>query len=193
VRLETARLILRPWEERDREPFAEIVGDPVVRRFFAQTLAPDEASAYIDHMVEAARNHGFHMQAAELKADGALVGLIGIGHIPEATRGAIPGHPEVEIGWVLAQRFWGQGLAPEGARAWLDHAWSIGLPEVVAFTAAINEPSQRVMEKIGMARDPDGDFLHPRIGEGHTLRRHVLYRIFNPGERPRSGSTLSDR
>src|SRR5690606_21587864 len=101
-----------------------------------------EADDYIDRMIEAARENGFHMQAAELKADGSLVGLVGIGRIPGPTGDAIPGHPDVEIGWVLAQRFWGQGLAPEGAQAWLEHAWSIGLPEIVAFTAAINTPSQ---------------------------------------------------
>lgn len=193
MRLESRRLILRPWEERDRGPFAAMMGDPVVRRYFPQTLTPQEADDYIDRMIEAARENGFHMQAAELKADGSLVGLVGIGRIPGPTGDAIPGHPDVEIGWVLAQRFWGQGLAPEGAQAWLEHAWSIGLPEIVAFTAAINTPSQRVMEKIGMARDTAGDFLHPRIPEGHPLRRHVLYRIVNPGERPRSGSTPSDR
>jgi RimJ/RimL family protein N-acetyltransferase len=180
VRLETARLILRPWEERDREPLARIMGDPQVRRFFPRLLTPEEASAEIDAARIKADAAGFHFQAAEAKADGALVGLLGLGVIPEDMRAAIPRHPEVEIGWVLAERFWGQGLAPEGARAWLHHAWSLGLPEVVAFTAAINLPSQRVMEKLGMRRDPADDFTHPRIAEGHPLRQHVLYRILSP-------------
>jgi ribosomal-protein-alanine N-acetyltransferase len=33
------------------------------------------------------------------------------------------------------------------------------------------------MEKIGMTRSPDDDFDHPKLPEGHPLRRHVLYRI----------------
>jgi hypothetical protein len=33
------------------------------------------------------------------------------------------------------------------------------------------------MERIGMARDPADDFDHPRLPQGHALRRHVLYRI----------------
>lgn len=181
MRLE--RLILRPWEDRDRAPMAAIMGDPTVRRFFPRTMTPEEASADIDAAIEKARVNGFHMQAAELKSDGSLVGLIGIGMVPDVTREAIPGHPQVEIGWVFAERFWGQGLAPEGAAAWLDYAWSIHLPEVVAFTAAINLPSQRVMQKIGMVRDPAGDFMHPRIAEGHPLRQHVLYRVANPASR----------
>ena len=40
-----------------------------------------------------------------------------------------------------------------------------------------NLPSRRVMEKLGMRHDPRNDFDHPRLAEGHPLRRHVLYRI----------------
>jgi RimJ/RimL family protein N-acetyltransferase len=180
VRLETERLVLRPWEDRDRLPLARIMGDAHVRRFYPRVLTPEETEAELNHHLGRAAVNGFHFQAAEAKLDGALVGLLGLGVIPDATREAIPSHPEVEIGWVFAERFWGQGLAPEGAAAWLQHAWSLGLPEVVAFTAAINRPSQRVMQKIGMVRDPADDFSHPRIAEGHPLRPHVLYRIASP-------------
>jgi RimJ/RimL family protein N-acetyltransferase len=181
VKLETERLILRPWEERDREPLIAVQRDPVVRRYFPVVPAPEQISDDFDRAMDKARADGFHFGSARLKADDSFVGLLGIGVIPDHMRKAIPGHPQVEIGWVFATRFWGQGLAPEGARAWLDHAWSIGLPGVVAFTAAINRPSQRVMEKIGMARDPADDFMHPRIEEGHPLRPHVVYRIISPG------------
>lgn len=181
MRLETARLILRPWEDRDREPLARIMSDPQVRRFYPRLLTPEETSAEIDAARTKAEAAGFHFQAAEAKADGSLVGLLGLGIIPEDMQASIRRHPEVEIGWVFAERFWGQGLAPEGAATWLDHAWTLGLPEVVAFTAAVNLPSQRVMEKLGMRRDPADDFDHPRIAEGHPLRRHVLYRILSPG------------
>jgi ribosomal-protein-alanine N-acetyltransferase len=33
------------------------------------------------------------------------------------------------------------------------------------------------MEKIGLTHDPNDDFDHPRLSEGHPLRRHVLYRL----------------
>ncbi len=51
------------------------------------------------------------------------------------------------------------------------------VPEVVAYTTKQNEPSRRVMEKLGMRYDPAADFDHPAVPEGHPLRRHVLYRI----------------
>ncbi len=52
-----------------------------------------------------------------------------------------------------------------------------GLDEIVAFTTTLNTRSQAVMERIGMVRDPEGDFDHPRLPEGSPLRRHVLYRV----------------
>ena len=53
----------------------------------------------------------------------------------------------------------------------------LGLHEIVSFTAKENHASRRVMEKIGMKRDPSDDFNHPLLPVGHHLRRHVLYRL----------------
>ena len=181
MRLETARLILRPWEDRDRVPLAAIRGDPVVRRFYQSVATPEETNRIIDDAALRMEMDGFHFGAAELKADGSLIGMIGIGRLNEEMAGAIPGRPQVEIGWQLDKRFWGRGLAPEGARAWLQYGWeSLELAEIVAFTARINLPSQRVMQKIGMSHNSADDFEHPNLPEGHALRPHVLYRIGNP-------------
>lgn len=60
----------------------------------------------------------------------------------------------------------------------LDFAFAtLGLEEVVAFTVPANQPSWTLMQRLGMRRDEAGDFEHPRLSEGHPLRRHVLYRI----------------
>lgn len=175
--LETERLLLRPWEDRDYEPMAQIQGDPRVRRFFPRILTPAEVHADLDNAKERSRLNGFHPQAAELRETGDLIGLIGIGVIPDRTRAAIPSHPNVEIGWVLGARFWGRRLAVEGANAWLDQAAAMGLTEIVAFTARINLPSQRVMQKLGMTQRPDDSFEHPAIAPSSELRPHVVYGI----------------
>ena len=180
ILLGTERLILRPWEERDRPVMAEIQGDPHVRRFFARTMTPQEVEADIDLAIRKAAENGFHIQAAELRSTGELIGLIGINVIPEVIRMVIPSRPRIEVGWVLAARFWGQGLAAEGAAAWLEYAWSIGLDEVIATTARNNVPSQRVMEKLGMSYDPSDDYERPTIPAGNLLRPHLVYRISNP-------------
>lgn len=175
---ETERLILRPWEARDRQPLRHILGDPIVRRFYPATATPEEVDAQIDNSILQAKRDGFHLQAVEFKSSGELVGLLGLARLTPLMQSFTKG--EVEIGWQFDKRFWGQGLAPEAARVWLDYAWTVlRLPQVIAYTAVMNVPSQRVMEKIGMVKDPDGEFDHPKIEAGHPLRRHVVYRITN--------------
>ena len=67
--------------------------------------------------------------------------------------------------------------ATEAARECLRYGFEqLALAEVVAFTVPANQRSWRVMEKIGMTRNPADDFDHPCLPEGHPLRRHVLYR-----------------
>lgn len=84
----------------------------------------------------------------------------------------------MEVGWRLPRWAWGRGYASEAARAALRVAFTdLGLAEVVSFTAVPNQRSQAVMARIGMTRDPDGDFDHPGVPVGHPLARHVLYRV----------------
>lgn len=178
--LDTPRLLLRPWQARDRTPLAAIMADPLVRRYFPRTLTAAETNALINEAIERAAVEGFHAQAAELKETGELIGLIGLTRFPDITRNAINGRPEVEVEWLLGRHFWGRGLAPEGARAWIEHGWSVGLHEIVAITATVNAPSERVMQKLGMTRYPDDDFDHPLVPAGHPARRHLIYRRFSP-------------
>jgi RimJ/RimL family protein N-acetyltransferase len=172
--LETQRLLLRRWETRDREPFFRINSDPRVMQFFPGTLTRAESDAAVDRILAHFGRHGFGLYAAEIRETGRFAGFIGLS-VP-----SFDAHftPCVEIGWRLAAEFWSRGLATEGARAVLCHAFGgLNLEEVVSFTVPANAPSRRVMEKLGMVYDPDGDFDHPRIPPGHPLRRHVLYRI----------------
>ena len=78
-------------------------------------------------------------------------------------------------------------MAGEAARTAIDDGFGrLGLGEIVAFTVPANQPSRRVMEKLGMTYDPaeDFDFEHPRLPPGHPLRRHVLYRLRHPVPSP---------
>lgn len=177
MRLETERLILREWRDDDRPAFAAMVGDPHIMRYYPAPKTPAEADAWIDKMIAGLADGTSHFLAVERRSDGALLGLTGTGSI----RFEIPTAPKLEIGWVLGQHYWGQGYAPEGARASLAYAFGIlRAPDVVAFTARLNEPSQTVMKKLGMIRDASADFEHPNVPLNNPLRPHVLYRIVNP-------------
>lgn len=173
MRTETERLILRPWEDRDIDSFAALNADPLVMRYFPSTFTRAETIAYVERM-RSYSDTGFGFLAAEEKASGDLVGVVGMAPV----RPDMPSGSGVEIGWRLAHHHWGKGYASEAARGWLHYGFeSLGLKEVVAFTFTGNVPSRRVMERIGMRYDPAGDFEHPGVAPGHLLRPHVLYRL----------------
>ncbi|WP_435930257.1 GNAT family N-acetyltransferase [Dryocola sp. BD613] len=169
---QTERLRLRAWRPGDRKPFAALNGDPETMRYFPETLTPEESDRLIAIFAQKMALNGWGFWAVEEKKRGVFIGFVGL-NMPGY---ALPFSPCVEIGWRLDKRFWGQGYAPEAARKALDIAFQeYGLDEVVAFTALLNLPSQRVMEKIAMKRGEEFD--HPMVPAGHPLARHVVYRI----------------
>ena len=174
--IETDRLILRPWEPRDRAPFAALNADAEVRAHFPKLLDRVESDALIARFEAGRATDGFSIGVAERKADGAFLGMVGLARVrfPEVP----PLADAVEVGWRLAREHWGQGYATEAARAWLAHGFgTLGLAEIVAFTVPANHRSQAVMRRLGMRHDPARDFLHPAIPEGHPLRPHVLFAL----------------
>jgi RimJ/RimL family protein N-acetyltransferase len=175
--LETERLVLRQWQETDREPFRRINADPRVMGFFPGTLSAGESDALVDRIERHFEQHGFGLWAAELRADQSLIGFVGLA----APTFEAAFTPCVEIGWRLSAHYWGQGLATEAAREVVRYAFGeLRLESLVSLTVPANIRSRRVMEKIGMTRDPRDDFNHPNLPEGHPLRRHVLYRLLRP-------------
>ena len=172
--LRTERLLLRRWRDEDREPFAAMNADPRVMEFFPSTLTREESDRSADRIEHGFQQHGFSFFAVELPGTAPFIGFIGLA-VPSFDA---PFMPCVEIGWRLACAHWNRGYATEGARAALEYGFDqLGLPQIVAFTVAANVRSRRVMEKLGMTYNAADDFDHPRIAEGHPLRRHVLYRI----------------
>ena len=173
----TDRLLLRQWRETDRGPFQALNADPRVMEHFPAMLTPEETDAGIARIQLHFDRHGFGLYAAELRESGEFVGFVG----PSIPAFDAPFLPAVEIGWRLAFKFWGRGLATEGARAVVDNAFqSLGFASLVSFAVPANQRSRRVMEKLGMVHDPGGDFDHPKIPPGHPLRLHVLYRLTAP-------------
>lgn len=172
--LQTQRLILRRWQESDRQPFAEINADPRVMEFFPNMLTREQSDRVVDRIEAAFAQRSFGLCAVELKSNRRFLGFIGL---------SVPNFyahftPCVEIGWRLASHAWGQGFATEGARAMAAYAFeTLKLNSLVSFTAEQNLRSRRVMEKIGMTFDPTDSFDHPNLPDGHLLRRHVLYRL----------------
>lgn len=175
--IKTKRLILRQWCDEDLEPFAKLNADPKVREYFPGILSRGESDASVKLMSNHIEKCGWGFWAASLIETGEFIGMIGL----EDVYFSAPFNkftPAVEIGWRIAFSHWGKGYATEGALASLQYAFeSLNLNEVVSFTTLKNMRSRQVMKRIGMHHDPKDDFDHPKLPEGHSLRRHVLYCI----------------
>jgi RimJ/RimL family protein N-acetyltransferase len=170
----TDRLILRHWQNSDRQPFSELNSDPRVMEFMPGPLSREQSDLLADRIDAHFKDHGFGLCAAVLRRDQSFIGFIGLA-VPAFSA---PFTPCVEIGWRIAFEHWGTGLATEGAREMVRYAFEVlNLEELVSFTAPANVRSRRVMEKLGMMRDPADDFEHPNLPANHPLRRHVLYRL----------------
>jgi RimJ/RimL family protein N-acetyltransferase len=142
--------------------------------FMPGLLSRKESDELVDRVEAHFGKYGFGPWAAEVRASGQFIGYIGL-MVPRFKAAFTPC---VEIAWRLAHAYWGRGLATEGARAVLRYAFEeLKLPSLVSFTVPANVRSRRVMEKLGMSHDPEGDFDHPLLLPGHPLRRHVLYRL----------------
>ncbi len=172
--LTTERLLLRRWRDADRLPFQKLNADPRVMEFMPSLLSPAASDDLIARSEAHFEQHSFGPFAAELREDGIFLGYISL-YVPTFDAHFMPA---VEIGWRLDADYWGRGLATEGARAVASYAFAeLGLASLVSFTVPENLRSRRVMEKLGMVHDAADDFDHPRLPEGHPLRRHVLYRL----------------
>ncbi|HEY9000018.1 MAG TPA: GNAT family N-acetyltransferase [Mucilaginibacter sp.] len=170
--IETPRLTIRQWEEKDHEPYVSLNADPEVMKYFPSIKTPGETLAQIKRIADYIDQHGYGFWAVERKDNHQFIGFTGIcepGFEADFT-------PCIEIGWRLSKENWGHGFATEAALACLNFGFEkLDLKEIYAFTAIPNNRSEKVMQRIGMERA--GEFDHPLIADGHWLKKHVVYKI----------------
>ncbi len=139
--LHTDRLTLRPLTDDDLPDLVALNGDPEVMRFITgRAMTPEEVATELPQLTRDERGLG-------LWSGGDAAGFAGVWFLvadPDDASAA-------EIGWRLPRGAWGRGLAVEGARALLDHAFgTLGRERVWAETMAVNTRSRAVMERLGM-------------------------------------------
>jgi RimJ/RimL family protein N-acetyltransferase len=170
--IQTDRLTLRPAVDADRDAIAALNADPKVGAWLGGVRDRAASDAFVDRVQAHDAEHGFGFWVVERKADGRVIGMTGVWWVPPEMD--MP--DTVEIGWRFVPDAWGQGYATEAARAALDHGFqTLGLPEIIAFTARTNLASQAVMTRIGMVHAPERDFEHPGVPEDDPLRSHVVF------------------
>jgi RimJ/RimL family protein N-acetyltransferase len=173
--LETERLIIRNWAERDRDLFHEINSDPEVMEFFPFRRDRAASDAKLDELRDQIEDRGFGFTALELKATGETIGFAGLhrdglGIFPPDT---------IEIGWRLAVRYWGKGYVTEAGHELLRWGFEeLKLPRIVCFAVAGNSRSIAVMHRLGLRHRPENDFDHPLVDDAQPrLKPHVFHEL----------------
>jgi RimJ/RimL family protein N-acetyltransferase len=147
MQLETDRLVIRTYAERDAEPWLALVNDANVTRFLPPRPSPvtlEDFQEALQRRRAMERERGHAMWAVESKQTGAFIGQCGL--YPAELKG-----PEVELAYHFTTASWGKGYATEAAIAVLGRAFGpVGLDRVIAVVMPANVGSCRVVEKAGM-------------------------------------------
>ena len=144
-RLETDRLFVRPWRPDDRAGFTALTNDPEVMQYVhgGQPYSEEEVDEWFIRQARQLAQFGVCMGALIEKDTDRLAGVTGIQ--PLGTTG------NLEIGWWLARDVWGRGYATEAGAAAMRHVLeTLGQKRVVAIIDPGNEPSKRVVGRLGM-------------------------------------------
>ena len=133
----------------DLDDMAALLGDPDVMRFYPAPKTREQAAAWIEWNQRNYAEHGYGLWVIETH-EGDFVGDCGL------TWQAVNGVKKLEVGYHVAPRWQGQGLASEAAAACRDFARGhVEVPELIAIIHPDNRASERVAEKIGMQRVED--------------------------------------
>ncbi|MEN2494329.1 MAG: Acetyltransferase [Hyphomicrobiaceae bacterium hypho_1] len=161
LRINTARLNMRPWHNNDREEFITLHTDPVVMSDLGGVIDVDEAHDRFDRYGMAWVTNGFGWWVVQCNQ--RFLGYVGVmSHSGEHPLGS-----HNEIGWRMHRDAWGYGFTTEAVAAALHDVFTrAGLTEVLTYTEAKNERSQVVMERLNLKRDPKRDFSIPHSKQG---------------------------
>lgn len=163
--IETERTLLRGWRQEDLQAYARWMADPEVTLYVGGQLDLDEAWRRMALLIGHWHLRGYGPWAVERKADGMLLGRVGLWN-PE-------GWPGIEVGWTLQREAWGQGYAQETARAAIGWAWEhLDIPELISVIDPRNTASVKVAERLGM------HFSHEHLL--HDTTPTLIYTIPRP-------------
>jgi len=144
TQIQTARLLLRPFQPSDIEAAFTWFGDPVVMHL--TVTGPDKSfeetkrrlAFYDQHQ----RAHGYSKWIILDADSGTAIGDSGLLVLEE--------YGWIDLGFRLAQQYWGRGLATEAASAWVRVAFDkLHIERLGAFVHPKNAASIRVLEKLG--------------------------------------------
>jgi len=149
-KIETERLLIRPFALQDLEPFWSFMGDPESTRYmvFTDDQKTYEGAKTMLEMVIASYDGEEPVCALAItdRRSGDYIGSCGLSPLAEPD--------EVECYYTVLPRYWGKGYATEATTALQKYAFTeLGVSRVVAFVMEENPASIRIAEKVGMTFD----------------------------------------
>lgn len=149
--LETPRLRLRSFNNKDLQPFYEYRSDEDIASLqgWPAPYTYEMAQKFIDEMkaLTPGTLGEWYQVAIEEKSSGALAGDIAF----KLTGGE---HRQAEAGITLARDFHGRGYGVEAGRRLLEYLFGeVGVHRVYANTDVLNTPAQDLLEKLGFRRE----------------------------------------
>lgn len=164
--LETPHLRLRPLTTGDLPALTEMLADPEVMRHSLRGVCDEMATRiFLDWCFDCYIKHRTGPLALVDKEDGNFVGFCGVS--PEK----VAGDTELNLGYRLARRYWGQGLATEASLAALEHAFGERqFDSIIAIVEPAHVASLRVAEKAGFSRFQTLEF-HQRPVRLYRMQR----------------------
>lgn len=142
--IETRRLLALPLSKLDREEVRAMDCDPQIMATLGGVRSEEDSERWLRENLEHWERHGFGIWVFRDATSGEIAGRAGLRRVD------VEGASEVELGYALASKFWGQGLATEMGSAVLERGYpSVAMDRVIALIAASNARSLRVAAKLG--------------------------------------------
>lgn len=170
IRIETERLHLRSWRDKDVAAYHRACNTPSVMRWLGGVQSAQELRNDVHYFMAEEARHGHTFWIVERKADKAFLGFCGFVRIPDLDS---PSRGQLEIGWRIREDVWRNGYAFEAASAALRYAFTALNPKVLVSRAATgNSASVGLMRKLGLKYDPSLDYVPE--GEIEALRTYTI-------------------
>jgi len=162
-RLETERLLLRPYRLEDLDDLHAMFSDPEHMRWYPEPFSREVSLEWLERQMARHQTRGYALWIVEDRRTGAFLGTAGPSLL------TIEEADEVEIGWHTRPGRKGEGIAPEAGAAARDWAFAnLEVDHLIALVRPENRPSGRVAVKIGMHVDREVDYKG---------LRHLVFRI----------------
>ena len=150
IKLESERLLYRPFELSDAEALYTMDNNPNVHKYLWQkpTLELNESIQTIKYLQKQYNENGIGRFATLLKETGEFIGWTGLKYINDHVENGYTNF--YDYGYRLKEEFWNKGYATEATKAWLDYGFNhMNIKEMNAYTHKENGASNHILSKAG--------------------------------------------